>query len=106
MRQHRAEPLHSLAFAIPHDLRNQAAVIVVEYRLRHRAEERKRMYMAVQPSLSVRSGIGADIAGITVWKIQRKKVRFLLNTADHNQRFTKVSLRMSRRMAERHKHLA
>jgi hypothetical protein len=47
MRQHRAEPLCSLAFAIPHDLCNQAAVIVVEYRLRHRAEERKRMYIGI-----------------------------------------------------------
>ena len=46
MRQHRVEPLCSLAFAIPHDLRNQAGVIVLEYRLRHRAEEHKRMYMA------------------------------------------------------------
>ena len=47
MRQHRAEPLCSLAFAIWHDLRDQAAVIVVEHRLRHRVKERKRVNMPI-----------------------------------------------------------
>jgi len=61
MRQHRAEPLCSLTFAIRHDLCNQATVIVVEHRLWHRAKERKRVNMPIQPSLGVRGRIGTDI---------------------------------------------
>ena len=62
--------------------------------------------MPVQPGLGIRGGIRADITGIAMRQIQRKEIGLLLNAADDNQRFAKVSLRMSRRMAQRHKHLA
>ncbi|EEB82617.1 conserved hypothetical protein [Roseobacter sp. GAI101] len=105
MRQHRAEPLCSLTFAIRHDLCNQATVIVVEHRLWHRSKERKRVNMPIQPSLGVRGRIGTDITGITMRQIQREEIGFLLNATNHNQRFAKVGLRMSGRMAQRHEHL-
>lgn len=60
----------------------------------------------IQPSLGVRGRICPDVTSITLRQIQREEIGLLLDTTDHNQRFTKVSLRMSRRMAERHKHLA
>lgn len=93
VRQHRAEPLRSLTFAIRHDLCAQATVIVVKHRLRRRAKEREGMDMLVQPSLGVRSSIGTDVTGITMWQIQREEIRLLLDTTNDNQRFTKVSLR-------------
>jgi hypothetical protein len=54
------------------------------------------MYVSGQPSLSVRGRMYTDVTGITVWQIQCEKVRFLLNVADHNPRFAKISLCMTR----------
>ena len=61
--------------------------------------------MPIQPGFGVRRRIRADVAGITVGQIKRKEERLLLDTADHNQRFAKVGLGVSRRMAQRNKHL-
>jgi hypothetical protein len=46
-------------------------------------------------------GIRADIAGIVVWLIPREEIGLPLNTAIENQRFTNISLYMSRWMAQR-----
>ena len=50
--------------------------------------------------------VGPDVAGVTVWQIKGEEVCLLFDPADHNQRFTKIRLAMSRWMAQRHKHLA
>ncbi|ABI93364.1 hypothetical protein RD1_A0065 (plasmid) [Roseobacter denitrificans OCh 114] len=63
------------------------------------------MHVLIQPSLSVRGRIRADVTGITVRQILREEIGLLLNTTDDNQRFAKVSLRMAVRMAQGHEHL-
>ena len=62
--------------------------------------------MTIQPGLGVRRRIRPDITRIAMRQIQRKEIGLLLNPANDNQCFAKVSLRMSGRMAQRHKHLA
>jgi len=62
MRQHRAEPLRSVACAVRHDLSDKAFVIVVEGRLGRRPKESERMNMPVQPGLGVRSRRGTGIS--------------------------------------------
>ena len=98
VRQHRAEPLGAVAGAIRHDPGDQALVIIVKDRLRNRPEERKRMDMSVQPSLSVRRRVGTDVAGVTVWQIECKEIGFPLDPADHDQGFAEIGLRMTRWM--------
>ena len=64
------------------------------------------MYMPIKPSLGIRRRISADITGNAVRQIKGKEVRLLFEPADHNQRFAKIRLTVTRRMAQRHKHLA
>ena len=64
------------------------------------------MHMAIQPSLGVRGGICPDITGITLRQVPREEIGLLLDATDDKQRFTKVSLRLSLRMAQWYKHLA
>ncbi len=105
MRQHRTEPLCSIAGAVRLDFGHKATVIVVKDGARHRTEKGKGMHMPVKPSLGVGRRVRANIARIAVWQVKGKEVRLLLNTANDNQGFAKVGLTMPRRMAQRDKHL-
>ena len=64
------------------------------------------MNMAINPGLGNRSRIGPNKAGIAVRQIQRKEMRLLLNSADHNQGLAKIGLGMAGGMGQRDKHLA
>ena len=46
------------------------------------------------------------MAGVAVRQVEGEEVRLLFNAADHHHGLAKVSLRMTRRMAQRHEHLA
>ena len=105
MRQHCAEPLGSLPGAVRQDPGHQAFVVVIEDRQGNRPEERKGVNVTIQPSLGARCRIGPDVARIAVRQIKGEEVSLLLNTADHDKRFTKIRLRMTGRMAQRHEHL-
>ena len=63
------------------------------------------MNMAINPGLGNRRRIGPNKAGIAVRQIQRKEMRLLLNSADHNQGLAKIRLGMARSMRQRYKHL-
>ena len=106
MRQQPAEQPSPLARAVRKDLRYQAPVIVVQHRLRHAAEEGKRMHMAVHPCLCRCRWIGPNITGVAVRQIEGEEIGLLLDATNENQRLTKVRLPMTRRMVQRHKHLA
>ena len=100
-----AEQRRADARAVRLDLRDQAAVIVIQYRLRNTAEEGEGMDMAVHPSFRRRRWIGPHEIGIAVRQVHNKEVGLLLNTADNDDGFTEIRLRMSRRMRQWHKHL-
>ena len=106
VRQQPAEQPSPLARAVRKDLRYQAPVIVVQHRLRHAAEEGKRMHMAVHPCLCRCRWIGPNITGVAVRQIEGEEIGLLLDATNENQRLTKVRLPMTRRMVQRHKHLA
>ena len=106
VRQEPAEQFGPLARAIRQDLRNEAPVIVIKHRLRHPAEERKGMDVAINPSLGHGSGVGPNKACITEGQIQREEMRLLLHAADHHHRLAEVGLCVAGGMSQWHKHLA
>ena len=61
--------------------------------------------MPVYPGLCRRRRIGPHEIGIAVRQIHDEKIRLLLDTADDDNRFAKICLRMARRMGQRHEHL-
>ena len=105
VRQEPAEQRGALSGAIRQDLRHKASVVVVEHRLRNRAEEREGMDMAIHPGLGHCCGISPDVTGIAVRKVQHEEVRLLLNTTDPDQGLAEVGLCLARRMRQRHEHL-
>ena len=105
MRQESAEQRGTLARAVWQDLRHKTAIVVVDDRARHRAEERKGMNVSVHPGFRHCRRIGPHIAGITVRQIEREEVGLLLHPADLHQRFPEIGLRISRRVRQRHEHL-
>ena len=64
------------------------------------------MDVAIDPGLRRRRRIGPDVTGIAVRQIHDEEMRLLLDTADDDHGLAEVSLRMSRRMRQRHEHLA
>lgn len=94
-----------LACAVGQDLRHQAAIIVVDDRLRRGAEESERMDVAIDPGLGHCRRTGPNIAAVTVRKIQHEEMRLLLHATDHHHRHAEVRLRMSWRMRQRHEYL-
>ena len=105
MGQEAAEQCRALACAVGQNLRHQAAVVVVNDRLRHSAEEGEGLDMAVHPCLSHGCRIGANIAGIAVRQVEHEEVRLLLDAADDNHGLAEVRLSMPGRMRQRHEHL-
>ena len=105
MRQEPAEEAGAFACAIRQDAHHQASVVVVEHRPRHPAEESESMNVAVDPSLGGCRWIGPNVTRIAMRQIEREEVRFLLDPADHNQRFAKISLGVARCVVQRDKHL-
>ena len=104
MRQESAEQRGTLARAVWQDLRHKAAVVVIDDRARHRAEERKGMNVSVHPGFRHCRRIGPHIAGITVRQIEREEVGFLQDPADLHQSFPEIGLRISRRVRQWHEH--
>src|SRR5690606_21364666 len=104
VRQEPAEQFRPFAGAVRQDLCHQASVIIIDDRLRNRAEEGKGMDMAVDPGFGHRRGIGPDIAGIAMRQVQNEEMSFLLNTTTPDLRLAKIGLRMTRRMRQRHKY--
>ena len=105
MGQKAAEQRRPLARAVGQNLRHQAAVVVVDDRLRHSPEEGEGMDMAVHPRFGHRRRIGVNIARIAVRQIEHEEVRLLLHAADHHSRLAEIGLRMAWRMRQRHEHL-
>ena len=62
--------------------------------------------MAVAEGLARFGGVRFHEAGIAVGQIHRQEMRFLLDTADDDQRLAEVGLGVTRRMRQRNKHLA
>ena len=106
MRQELAEERGPLARSIRQDLRNQAAVVVVEHRRRDLAEECEGVDVAVDPGFRCRRRIRAHEAGIAVRQVHDEGMRLLLLAADDDRRRAEVGLGMSGRMRQRHEHLA
>jgi hypothetical protein len=103
--QEAAEQCCALACPIGEDLRNKAAIVVVDNRLWHRSEERERMDVTIDPGLSYRRRIGPHIAAVAMRQIQYEEVRFPLHAADHHHRLAEIGLSVPRRMSQRHEHL-
>ncbi len=74
------------------------AVVVVEHRHRHLAEERKGVNMAIQPGLGSGRRIGTDITGVAVRQIHHEEMRPLPNAGDEDHRLAEVGLGMTGRM--------
>ena len=106
MRQEPAEERGPLTRSVRQDLRDQAAVVVVEDRRGHLAEEREGVDVAVDPGFRCRRGISTHEAGIAVRQIHDEEMRLLLDAADDDHGLAEVGLRMSGRMRQRHEHLA
>ena len=105
VRQEPAEERGPLARAVAQDARHQAAVVVVEHRLRHAAEEREGMDVTVHPGLGGGRRIGPDEAGVAVRQVEGEEMRRLLDPADEHARFAEIGLSVPRRMVQRHEHL-
>ena len=105
MRQEAAEEPGPLAGPVGQNARHQAAVVVVEHRLRHPAEEREGVDVTVDPGLGGRRRIGPDEAGGAVRQIEGEEVCRLLDAADHHGRFAEVGLGVAGRVMQRHEHL-
>ena len=106
MRQKPAEERGPLPRPVGQDLRDQAAVVVVEDRRGHLAEEGKGVDVAIDPGFRCRRGISTHEAGIAVRQVHDEEMRLLLDAADEDRGFAKVGLGMTRRMRQRHEHLA
>src|ERR1035437_6109477 len=63
-------------------------------------------YVALLESLCRFAWKRRDKSVIRVRTIHRQKVRLLLHSSDHNQRFAEVGLCLAWRMHQRHEHLA
>ena len=61
--------------------------------------------MTFQKSLAVLGGKGHHETIIGVWQVEALKVRLLLHPTNHHQRFSKISLRLSSSMRQRHEYL-
>ena len=105
MRQEAAEQRGPLAGPVGQDARHQAAVVVVEHRLRHPTEEREGVDVAVHPGLGGRRRISADEAGVALRQVEGEEMRRLLDPADEHGRFAEVGLGMAWWMVQRHEHL-
>ena len=105
MRQEPAEEPRPPARPVRQNARHQAAVVVVENRLRNPAEEGEGMHMPVDPRLGRRRRIGPHIAGVAVRQIEDEEVRLTRHTPDHRTRLAEVRLPMAGWMDQRHEHL-
>ena len=74
MRQEPAEEPRPPARPVRQYARHQAAVVVVENRLRNPAEEGEGMHMPVDPRLGRRRRVGPHIAGVAVRQIEDEEV--------------------------------
>ena len=63
------------------------------------------MDVAIDPGLGHRSRIGPHIAAVAMRQIQHEEARLLLDAANHHRRLAEISLRMARRMRQRHEYL-
>ena len=81
MRLQGAEQRGALARPVRQDLRDQAAVIVIEHRQWHPAKEGKGMDMAVHPRLRLRRRISPDEAGVAVRQVHDEEMGLLPDAA-------------------------
>jgi len=63
------------------------------------------MDVAVDPGLGHRRRIGPNAAAVAMRQIEHEETGLLFHAANHDRRLTEVSLRMARRMSQRHEHL-
>jgi hypothetical protein len=61
--------------------------------------------VAVDPSLGRCRWIGPNVTRIAMRQVEREKVGFLLDPANHHQGFAKISLGVARCVVQRDKHL-
>ena len=105
MRLQLAEHPRALTLAVAQDPRHRDLGVVVEDRLRHAAEERERLHVAVAERFRRLGRIGHDEDRVGVRQVHREEVDLLLDAADHADRLAEVGLGMARRMHQRHEHL-
>ncbi len=105
MGQKPAEQRRPLARAVSQDLGHQAAVVVVDDRLRHGPEEGKRMDVPIYPGLRHSRRIGPYIAAVAMRQIQHEEVGLPLHAIDHHHRLAEIGLPMAGRVRQRHEHL-
>ena len=99
------EHARALPLAITQDAGHRDLGVVVEDRLRHAAEERERLNVAVAEGFRRLRRIGHHEAGVRVRQVEREEVDLALHAADDADRLAEVGLRMPRRMHQRHEHL-
>ncbi len=100
-------PVVQLAAAagVTGDLRDQAAVVVVENRQRNLPEEGKGMDVTIRPRLRRRRRVGPDETDIALWQVHHKEMGFVLDAPDDRHRLAKIRHRVTRRVGKRHEHL-
>ena len=105
VREKFAEQLRPAACPVTLDPRHQAPVVVVENRRRHRAEERERVHVPIDPRLGRRRGVCPNVRCVAVRQVEGEEMDLALDPADERPRFAEISLPMPRRMNQRHVHL-
>ena len=105
MREKSTEQLRAPARPVSLDPRHKTPIIVVEHRQRHRAEERERVHMPVDPCLGRRRRVRPNVRRVALRQVEGEEMDLALDPADERPRFTEISLPMPRRMNQRHVHL-
>ena len=105
MREESAEQPRAPTRPVTLDPRHQAPVVVVENRQRHRAEERERVHVPVDPCLGHRRRVCPNVRCVAVRQVEGEEMDFLLDPTNERPRFAKIGLRVPRRMNQRHVHL-
>src|SRR4051794_14208318 len=106
MRLQLGEHPRPLPLAVTKDAGHRDPGVVVQDRLRHPAEECKRSNVAVAKSFRRLRRIANHEARVRVRQVEGKEVDLALYPTDDADSFTKVGLRMPRRVHQRHEHLA
>ena len=105
VREESAEKLCAPARPVTLDPRHKTPIVVVEHRQRHRAEERERVHVSVDPCLGRRRGVRPNVRCVAVRQVEGEEMDFLLDPANERPCFAEISLPMPRRMNQRHVHL-
>ena len=96
------ERLRALAPAITADLRNRQLGVVIEDRLRHATEERKRADVTIQECFRRLRRINLHERHVRIGQVHVEDVELAAHAADHADGFAEIHLRMPGRMMQRY----